>query len=406
MSKIIMLLKITFLITGGLVGAGILALPINTGLAGFFPSITMILLAGGAMLMSAFIIAEESIAERTEKFDLPSIYGRHLGQTGKWIAVAANLVILYGFLVAYLTGATTIIASLINIPVPKPVILILFFLFITLMTIKGIQLVSKYSSALVVLMFGAFAILIWMGSQHVAAENLRYTDWKFAPQTIPIILAAFYFHNVIPQCTAGLKWNRWAIMTAIVLGISISVVMNVAWIRTGIGVLPLTGEGSILEAYTMNQPATAPMAREISSSFFMTNALLFSILAIATSYLGFGSALLAFTTDLTHNHLGWKNHIVDLAIAFVPPFVIALVYPNIFLTTLNIIGGLGVALLFGILPCVIVIRKARSWIKRTAGFLLLLVFAVFMLIELGQETGLLRIAPQIEHWTHYLGNNN
>ena len=246
----------------------------------------------------------------------------------------------------------------------------------------------------------SFAALLIMGNEHVDPERLKYTDWGFAPETIPIIIAAFYFHNIIPQASGALGWKRRSIMTAITMGIVISIAMNLAWIYAGIGSLPLVGgENSLMYAYQNNLPATVPMAREIQSPFFVINSLIFALLAISTSYLGFGTALLGFTTDLTKNHLKVNNRFFTIALAFVPPLVISIIYPNIFLTVLNLVGGLGVALLFGILPSIIVIKKTRSIPKKIAGFALLLIFVCFVILELGQEFGFLRLQPKAEYWT-------
>ena len=61
------------------------------------------------------------------------------------------------------------------------------------------------------------------------------------------------------------------------------------------------------------------------------------------------------------------------------------------------------ALLFGVLPSIIFIRKSRSRTRLILGLLLLLLFSIFVFLELGQELGFLRIDPKIEDWTHYAG---
>jgi tyrosine-specific transport protein len=87
-----------------------------------------------------------------------------------------------------------------------------------------------------------------------------------------------------------------------------------------------------------------------------------------------------------------------LALTFAPPLLIALVYPDIFLVALDVVGGVGIVVLFGILPTLIVLRdRARSgWLR---GFCLLgLLFALSILgLEIMQETGLLALQPHIEY---------
>ena len=52
----------------------------------------------------------QAAESRSETFDYPSLY-ENLGKAGKWVAIAANLIILYGLLTAYFTGGAAIAAS-------------------------------------------------------------------------------------------------------------------------------------------------------------------------------------------------------------------------------------------------------------------------------------------------------
>ena len=51
------IVSIGFLIVGNLIGAGILALPINTGLSGFIPSLLGLFITSAAMYYSAIILS-------------------------------------------------------------------------------------------------------------------------------------------------------------------------------------------------------------------------------------------------------------------------------------------------------------------------------------------------------------
>ena len=55
------ILTVSLLVTGTTVGAGILALPVQTGLAGAFPSLIAIVLMWGLMLLTGRILAQRLI---------------------------------------------------------------------------------------------------------------------------------------------------------------------------------------------------------------------------------------------------------------------------------------------------------------------------------------------------------
>jgi len=189
-------------------------------------------------------------------------------------------------------------------------------------------------------------------------------------------------------------------------GMAIGYVMNAIWIQVGIGALPLTGgDASLFYAYQNNLPSTIPLAKLIATPFFLTCAMLFALLAILTSYLATGIGLLGFYEDLTKNHLKISSRPLSIALTFGPPFVISLLYPHIFLKALDLVGGVGIALLFGILPSVLAIKRSKTWIGKTIGFAFLTLFAGFLLLEILQEFGLLDIAPQVEYWKHNVGHH-
>jgi len=100
---------------------------------------------------------------------------------------------------------------------------------------------------------------------------------------------------------------------------------------------------------------------------------------------------------------------VVIIFSFGPPLIISLVYPDIFLEALDVVGGFGIVILFGILPAIIGIMKARRLASRLFCILILLLFIGFLGLEIMQEFGFLKIHPHIEHWDTMQGilkNNN
>lgn len=71
---------------------------------------------------------------------------------------------------------------------------------------------------------------------------------------------------------------------------------------------------------------------------------------------------------------------------------------------LKVAGGLGIGIVFGILPGMMLI-KARKTFKPGLALSIgvMLFFVVTMGMELLQETGRLEIKPHMEHWTSTFG---
>jgi tyrosine-specific transport protein len=386
------------LVVGNLVGAGVLALPVNTGLSGFLPSLILMLVFCGAMFYSAIVLAKEANKAHTETFNYPSLFHKYLGNTGKWIAILANLIILYGLLTAFITGGTSVIATLFNIPqVFHRWIALLFFSALVCIIMKGINVIVKFNAFFVTVVFISFFIITAMGFEHIKPQNLAYKDWRFLPCAIPIIVTAFHFHNIIPSVCKSLKWNNAMIIKTILAGMFIGLVIYVSWVLVGVGALPISnGDTSLIYAFNHNLPATIPMSKLIFSPIFMLFAMIFSLVAITQSCIANSTGLLAFTEDLMVNQFKKTNKILKIIVAFAPPLIVSLVYPDIFLKALSIAGGFGIVLLFGILPAILAIRTTGGWRKAVA-IIILILFAFAFIFEFMQETGMSRIRPKVEY---------
>lgn len=399
-----LIVSIVFLITGNLVGAGTLGLPTKTGLAGFVPAVTGLFVMGAAMFFTAMVLTREVTRKGDAIFNYPSFYHKHLGLVGKWVAILANLLILYGLLTVYLSGAATIISNLLHPKISNAMITVIFFLVMTAINLTGMSLVEKYNSLLVILMLGVFLAMFRMAEVHVEPKHFVFADWKFLPATIPIILTTYNFHTIIPIVCETLDWKERLVRKVILSAMIIGFLLSILWIQVGIGVLPLGGaDNSIATAFNNNLPATVPLAETIKAPIFITFAMLFALFAIATSYLANGSGLMAFVEDLSINHLkicNRSNKVLVGILSFGPPFIVALVYPNLFMSALDLVGGFGVVILFGLMPSIILVMHAKNLPKRILGICLVILFVFCLALEVCQEAGVLPIKPNVEYWKY------
>lgn len=402
-NSLLIIITVALLITGNLVGAGILGLPVNTGIDGLVPSLVAMLIFGSAMFYSAIVLSKEAVETHEATFNYPSLYHKYTGPIGKWIAISANMLILYGLLTAYLTGGATIICKILNInPSYTWLIILLVFLILTLFAISGEMIIQKYNILLMLLLWVSFGIIVFMGERFVEPIRLQHSDWGFLPVAIPIIVTSFHFHNIIPNICHSLKWDMKAITKAMIIGMAIGFIMNALWIQVGIGMLPLANsDNSLIYSYINNIPASVPMAKVVNSKYFTLFSMLFALLAIITSYVANGLGLTGFNNDLMHNIFKFNNKIVVIIITFLPPLVVALLFPNIFLKAINIVGGIGIVILFGVLPTIIAFIKAKTKRSKALAIIILLLFAAVFITQILEETSIIKFQP-----THEQVKNN
>lgn len=393
------LVSLILLVAGVLIGAGILALPNVAGMAGFIPSTIVLLVISVLSVLTALIIADEAIVEKKENFHFPSLYQKYLGSWGKWLAISANLIIFYGLVTAYLTGITSIFTDLLNLPSLRIVILIVYFGVISYLVSKQSGIIKRYNFILMVVLAASFLFMIIIAQGNSKPDRLLYFDWKFISSLSPIFIAASFFHMIVPHICKDLEGDRVKVKKVLIIAAILGFVINIIWIQVGISSIPLTdSKYSLFNAYLNNTPVTVPMTELFNSRIFLIFSLSFSVVAITTSYIAIGVALVGFVKDLTLNHFHRDNKVLVLLISFTPPLLVSLIYPDIFIKSLNVVGGVGLVLLFGILPSIIGLIKWKRKSLKIIAIVLIIIFSFLMFLEIAQEIGLLKIDPDLEYW--------
>ncbi len=391
----------SLLVTGNLLGAGILALPINLGPAGMLPSVAGIALIWALMLKSSLILADQDDLTEGETGGLPTFFGKKLGSFAKWAAVAADLVVLYGVLTAYLTGVSSIVTNLFKLPLPNWAVCLAYFVVVLCLVSVGAALLRRCNALILIAMGGCFVILIAMILPHVEPVRAKPMQWGFLPAAMPVVLTAFLYHNLIPTVCRMFEGDRKAVHKSLWIGSSIGLVMNLVWTVAVFCALPFYSPKaySILNAYDMNLPATVPLTGLLDSGFFMSVGLVFAILAMTAAFMANGAALVDFLKDIGSSFSWGRNGWVIRAVAFLPPLLVSIFYPSVFLTAMNVVGGFGVCIIFGILPAILLIRQSRGKTGAlVTGIVMLLLFGAILVSETMQETGLSSIKPDVEYW--------
>ncbi len=398
------ILSAALLVSGTSLGAGLLALPIQTGLSGLLPALVGLIVLWALMLGTGIILADLFVNLGQPSAGLFTLYRQSLGSWSRWLITPTFLLIFYGILVAYLSGSGSVLSSLLHLPQMKSELLILFFVISSGVVLVGMSFIQRANAGCMFLLIGSFAIMLFLVGRDMDSKNLLYQDWAFLPSALPIIICSFAYQNIVPSICTSLGNNRRQIRLAFFYGTLLTLLVNAVWIIVVLGVLPLnSGNNSLLNAFHHNQPATIPLSLNSHSATMQFCGLFFSITALFTSYVAVGEGLRNFLTDLFGSYMeGKSNGRLFIAIlTFVPPLLISLIYPDLFLKMLNIVGGLGVVTLFGLFPSLIFFRQARTrkrpWQQLTA-LLLCILFSTLLALECGQEAGMLQIHPKAEYF--------
>ncbi|KFK26400.1 hypothetical protein AALP_AA8G243700 [Arabis alpina] len=342
-----------FLVAGTTVGAGILAIPAVTQESGFLASAVACILCWAFMVVTGLLVAEVNVNTMCELgsggVSLVSMAKRTLGSVGVQVTSWAYIFYHYALLVAYTARSSGILTNFLGIPIWESATL--FSLVLGGICFFGSQrFIGAANGVLVFGLIASFAALVAVVSGDLHWEALLKANFDAVPMSIPIVALSFVYQNVVPVLCTNLEGDLPKVRTAIVLGMSIPLGLFLVWNAVILGSFP--------DAGVVAEKMIDPLQQLRSSSVFAGPFVeAFSLLAIATSYIGFVLGLSDFLSDLLKLPTG-ENKPLSYLLTLVPPLLLSLLDPEIFFRALDFAGTYGVMVLFGILPA------AMSWSDR------------------------------------------
>jgi tyrosine-specific transport protein len=386
-----------FLVGGYTIGAGVLGLPVVTGLAGFIPVSIAMVFIWVILYGLSWYLAKLFIARKDDSCDYITLFSQELGPIGKWITIVGFFIIYYGALTAYLAGATDIIKGLFNLNISDSIITLVCFIVYSLIIIYGIKAVEKGNFLFMLILLISFGYLVFTIAPSIDIKHYTYVDWGFMPGIFSILIFSSIPFLIVPSICRPLNYSPKPILVALIIGGVISFLISYIWTAAVIGVLPLTGNGTgnIIYAFKNNLSAAVPLAQGHSRTIFLATAI-FSILAISTSYLGTGIAILGFVKDFSHFKIKIESKNMLFGIAFIPSLLVTICDPKLFIYLLNFVGGAGFCLVGGVIPALILVKNIKkSAIKKILAYMLLLILVLIVLLEIAQKIDLINITSKL-----------
>lgn len=388
------------LVSGTTIGAGMLALPVSTGLAGFVPSIFLILISWIYMTYTAFLILEVNLWMGTNT-NLISMARNTLGRTGEVFCWIIYLFLLYLLTTAYIAGSGPIIIDFIQaltgINLPSwtgPIPLLGIFGYFVFRGTADVDFVNRLLMLGLVIAYIAMVVFL---TPYVEFNLLEYADPKYLLVATSVIVTSFGFHIIIPTLTTYLNKDVRQLKLAIWIGSAIPFIVYLVWEVLALGIIPLQGSNGIVVGYAQGSNGAQLLAAILGSSTIAMTARFFAFFAIVTSFLGVSLSLSDFLADGFKIKKNVGGRIVLYILTFLPPLLFSLTYPRAFLSALEYAGAFGVIVLLGLLPALMVWRGRyykhfRSTFKAWGGKLalaLVMVCALFVIgLELANKLGL------------------
>jgi len=360
MQNIIKSISGILLIMGTAIGAGMLALPVVTGLAGFIPAVAINLICCLFMTATGLLFLE-AILWMNDGVNLLTLTHHFLGKWGRFIACISFLLLYYCLEVSYCSGGAPVFSKVIDQAFGMQIVgtsmYIIFALVFGFLVFCGPTTVDRINWVLMAGFLITFFLLIKAGSSEVQTELLQRTDWKLSLIATPVLFGAYGYHNILPSLSSYMKRNVRSLRIAIITGSLLSFTIYSVWQWMIIGTLPLK---DILGADIRGEPITQTLQNVVGYPLLVRFGEYFGFFALVTSFLGVSLSMVDFLADgLKVQRTGWARMALCLAV-FVPPAVFAAINPGVFIEALGVAGGFGEAILNGLLPIAIV-WVGRYW---------------------------------------------
>lgn len=379
----------TLLITGTTIGVGMLALPVSTGEGGFLPAIAIYIACWLFMLCTGLLLLEVCTWMPKDS-NLITMAQKLLGPVGKDICWLVYLFLFVTVMIAHVVGGGAVLSEITGGVLPNWLSLILYVLIFSPVVYLGTRWVDRLNICFMLGVAISYFLFIGVSYDHVNLSLLSRSNWGKAWLALPVLFTAFTFQVIIPTLMTYMNRDVKKVRLSIILGTTIPLVVYLIWELLILGIIPADGPHGLIEAARKGQNAVMPLKELVGSPLLFTIGKAFAFFTMTASYIALSLAYLDFLADgLKVAKKGLKKVMLCLLV-FVPPTLVALTYPHIFLTALSYAGGFSCAILFGLYPPLMVwvgryIKKYPYKPQVPGGKSLLCLLSLFILIELSIE---------------------
>lgn len=378
--------KGALLVAGTSIGGGMLALPVLTSLGGFIPSLVIYLFCWAFMASTGLLFLEISFWMKKET-NIITMAKETLGLPGQVAAWILYLFLFYCLTLAYIVGCGNLVVEIFQNRIPDWAGPLIFLVLFAPLVYAGTRLVSKLNLFLMLGLGITFAMFVFLGWSHVKTSLLKPTNWSLSLLGLPVAFTSFAYQGIIPSLVNYLHHDVHKLRKAILLGSFIPFITYVIWQWLILGIVPTYGPEGLAEALNRGENAVQPLKYFIDNPIVYTVAQYFAFFALVTSFFGVTLGLVDFLSDGLNIKKTAISKLFLCALVFIPPLIIALLYPHVFLIALDYAGGIGCAILLGLLPIMMVWsgRYYLNWkgeYTLPGGKTLLILLASFVFFEL------------------------
>ncbi len=361
-------LKATAVLIGTMVGVGIFGIPFAFAKAGFWIGFLFLIGIGAVTLFLNYIYGE--IVLRThQQHQLVGYTQFYLGNIWKKILFFSIILSTYAALLAYIIIAGEFLPNVLSSVVyaSSGTFSIWFFVIASVLVLFGIRTVSSIELILAGLFAAIILLMFGFGVRGINLSNYSSINPEFWFFPYGVLLFAFGGLSAIPIQRQILGDKESQLKKSILAAV---VFVGLLYFIFGFTILGISGDATTPDAIS-------GLVGELGGQIIFLGSL-FGILAVSTSYLMLGTAML----EVFHLDYG-LNRKISWLLVVLPPFALFLGGLRNFIDVISLAGGVAIGLEAVVLILVYIKAKTHGdrvpeYSMRIPAWLLYLIAAVFV----------------------------
>jgi len=377
------------LIAATAIGVGMLGLPIATGPGGFLPSVSIYVVCWAFMLCTGLLMLEVC-SWMPPDANLITMAGRLLGRPGKIVCWFVYLFLFEMMMIAHMVSGGHITHQIFTGELGLIPSMIFYTILFSPIVYMGTRTVDRINLIIFSGVLISYFLFLLVAVKHIDWELLTHQDWGKAWVALPILFTAFTYQVILPTLVTYMKRDFKKVRKSILFGTTIPLIVYLIWQVLILGIIPVDGPNGLIAAAAKGESAVAPLKYFINNHYVIGIGRAFGFFAMTASYIALALAFLDFLADgLQLKKEGFRKVVLCLGI-FIPPLLVAMYNPDIFLKALGFAGGVSCAILFGLYPPLMVwIGRYKKGYKTgqqiPGGKAFLSFLMIFIVLELGLE---------------------
>ncbi len=352
------------LVAGTSIGAGMLALPITTGVGGFIGSMGLFLICFAYMLVTLLFLLEANLYEENLESNIISMAKKRLGAFGQIISWCSFLLLMYSVAAAYMSAGGSLLAKIFTSEAVTETQgqwgAFVFAIFFGAIVFFGAWLVDYLNRFLMIGLIASYLALVFFVSPHVQFEHLIEGQPKYLLAAVPVVVLSFTSHIIVPSLRVYLENSLPRLLRILIVGSMVPLLFYSLWEFVILGVLPNSGEFGLVAIAQGSHPVAGltHAIHQFSGRAWISSIVgSFSFFALVTSFVAVVLSVMDFLSDGLQIKKDLKGRVKLILLTLIPPFLFSIFFPSGFVLAISY-AGVFVAVLYGILPP-LMIWKAR-----------------------------------------------